>query len=55
MITGTTFGSFEISSESSRRVSITIDVIEALRRHCARTSPPMKPVQPDRMIFMLAN
>lgn len=42
-----------ISFDSSRRDSTTASVIAGFLRHCAKISPPMKPVLPVRMIFII--
>ena len=53
MIRTFSFGSLLTESGRLLRDSAMIEVMVGLRRHCVRTSLPMKPVQPVRMNFML--
>src|ERR1700761_3520814 len=53
MITTFNFRSLLTESGSWRRESGATDVIVGFRRHCERTSLPIKPVQPVRMNFIL--
>lgn len=46
------FGSSLTESGNCRRESATTEVIAGFRRHCERTSRPMKPVHPVKMNFI---
>lgn len=52
-MTTLTFALSDAGGGSSRRESAMMDVMDGFWRHCVRTSRPMKPVEPARIIFII--
>ena len=53
MMTTLTFALSDAAGGSPRRERAMMDVMDGCSRHRVRTSLPMKPVEPARMIFMM--